>query len=74
MSKVPYADIVKRMTHIKCADGVDSTPIEVAQSLAEAFSDAGYEPKVEISADGKITLTFDDGENTVIEIKRRASL
>jgi hypothetical protein len=60
-----WQEVLKSVTHIQCADGVDPTSQEVAETFAKAFTAAGYKSRIEIQ-DGKYALIVDDGDDEIV--------
>jgi|HubBroStandDraft_2_1064218.scaffolds.fasta_scaffold257575_2 hypothetical protein len=60
-----WQDVLNKITHIKCADGVDPTARDVAETFAEAFAAAGYKSRIEFR-DGEYTLILHDGDDEIV--------
>jgi hypothetical protein len=60
-----WLDVIKAITHVACANGVDPTSREVAETCAKAFTAAGYRSRIEFK-DGKHTLILHDGDDEIV--------
>ena len=60
-----WQEVIKSITHVQCADGVDPTSQEVAETFAKAFTAAGYKSRIEFKA-GKYSLIISDGDGEIV--------
>jgi hypothetical protein len=69
-----WQDVLKSLTHIQCADGVDPTSQEAAETFAKAFTAAGYRSRIEVK-DGLYSLILHDGaEEIVLNLTRKGNV
>jgi hypothetical protein len=74
MSKASWQEIVHSVTHINSANGLNVTAQEVGETLAKAFTAAGYKTRIDFK-DGKYAIILDDGDaRIVLDLTRKGNV